>query len=373
MRLRCARTLIFHIGDGGLIGCNFLGRSVFNCAPDLLAFLCRLEEWADEGEVAELMSALDVVEAAVILRDLLAAGALVAEHSELAVREAAYAGSWRWGIPAAAMHFCVQDADFMSLQEARALQLERLEQEGSIALFEVHGAESGEHRDALRRSIMQLPKVRHSSALLELMARRRSSRLASGRPLQLRSLAECLFAGLGITGRISTAAGDLPLTMTPSGGARNPYEAYVLARNVEGLVAGIYHYSAAQHSLARLDVDDQPAYSLLTGGQEWVDTMPCLVVLCALMDRTMWKYVDANAYRVVLMEAGHIGQNIILAATARELAACPTAALAHSRLAKLFGLTNPTHAPIYAVAIGNREPHAGKILNGEPHLADVPP
>ena len=40
--------------------------------------------------------------------------------------------------------------------------------------------------------------------------------------------------------------------MTPSGGARNPYEAYVFARKVDGLEAGIYHYSALDHDLAKV-------------------------------------------------------------------------------------------------------------------------
>ena len=60
--------------------------------------------------------------------------------------------------------------------------------------------------------------------------------------------------------------------MTPSGGARNPYEAYVFARNVEGLEPGIYHYSALEHSLARVSAAT-PALSDLVGGQEWADTM----------------------------------------------------------------------------------------------------
>jgi hypothetical protein len=44
----------------------------------------------------------------------------------------------------------------------------------------------------------------------------------------------------------------LPLKMTPSGGARNPYEAYVYALNVEGLPFGVYHYSAIDNTLGLL-------------------------------------------------------------------------------------------------------------------------
>ena len=69
--------------------------------------------------------------------------------------------------------------------------------------------------------------------------------------------------------------------------------------------------------------------------------MPCIIFLVAYLERTMWKYSDSNAYRVVLIEAGHIGQNIMLAATQAGLSACPTAALAHSAIKDLLGLTAP--------------------------------
>ncbi len=90
----------------------------------------------------------------------------------------------------------------------------------------------------------------------------------------------------------------------------------------------------------------------MLGNQDWVDAMPCIVFLVAYLERTMWKYSDSNAYRVVLIEAGHIGQNIMLAATQAGLSACPTAALAHSRDPKsCLGLTRLTHAPLYALTL----------------------
>jgi SagB-type dehydrogenase family enzyme len=169
----------------------------------------------------------------------------------------------------------------------------------------------------------------------------------------LSQLSDCLFAGLGITGETENCVGALPLSMTPSGGARNPYEAYVYARAVEGLQAGLYHYSAYDHTLARLDYCDAlPMPSEFLGGQEWADEMPCVVILCALFERTMWKYDDANAYRVVLIEAGHIGQNFMLAATRHGLSACPSAALNHSAINRFIGGPRKfTHAPIYALTL----------------------
>ena len=106
-------------------------------------------------------------------------------------------------------------------------------------------------------------------------------------------------------------------------------------------------------TLARLDTDDRPAPSELLGGQEWANEMPCIVILCAQLERTMWKYSDANAYRVVLIEAGHIGQNLMLAATYHGLSACPSAALNHSLIRKcIHSKSKISEAPIYALTLG---------------------
>src|SRR5262249_833121 len=120
----------------------------------------------------------------------------------------------------------------------------------------------------------------------------------------------------------------------------------------EGLEPGFYHYSAFEHTLARLDGTELPKPSELMGGQDWTDDMPCLVILCAQFERTMWKYDDANAYRVVLIEAGHIGQNFMLAATRHGLSACPSAALNHAAIRRSIGRDQKfTHAPIYALTL----------------------
>jgi nitroreductase len=59
----------------------------------------------------------------------------------------------------------------------------------------------------------------------------------------------------------------------------------------------------------------------------------------------MWKYHLANAYRVVLMEAGFIGQNIALAATHHGLSAIPSGALAESVIESYLG-TPPVEASV---------------------------
>lgn len=330
MKVRFSQTLVFTCEGGDFLACNYLTKNTFVCSSELLHLLETGSGWLDADVIGDPQT----------IQELLKHDVLVAENSDLAKREAEFKGAWRWGLPTALMHFCVQDADYVTIEESERQQVERASAVPQPELFmrNCPGA-------------IRLPDAMGNNDLLQLMARRRTNRTAAAPTITLNQLSDCLFAGLGITGETTNCVGSLPLGMTPSGGARNPYEAFVISRRVEGLDPGVYHYSAADHDLGRLTTNELPELSDLVGGQDWADEMPCLVLLSASLDRTMWKYADANAYRVVLIEAGHIGQNIMLAATQQGLSACPTAALNHSAIKRLLGQDRLTDAPIYALTI----------------------
>jgi SagB-type dehydrogenase family enzyme len=343
-RIRAARTLVFSRHEGGLLAFNFLSGSTFSCSPDLLTLLGILDEWTSFDSVASSLPATPRDELRSNIDSLVAVAALTAEGSPLAEAEDEFQSSWSWGLPAALFHFSVQDKEYISLEKAEALQRAKLEECGQPPLYLKN--------DRQPERVRELPPAIGENDLLRLMARRRTTRTATGQPISQRQLSDFLFAGLGITGHTANCVGSLPLSMTPSGGARNPYEAYIYARSVEGLDQGFYHYSAFEHSLGRIPTEGAPRPSELMGGQEWTDDMPCVVFLCAFFERTMWKYADANAYRVVLIEAGHIGQNMMLAATHHGLSACPSAALNHAEIKKWLDLGNTsTRAPIYALTL----------------------
>ncbi|MVA98764.1 SagB/ThcOx family dehydrogenase [Nitratireductor sp. CAU 1489] len=341
MLVRPSRTLVFTHDDQTLIGCNFLSRKTFACSPDLVAVLNAWTKWQPPYALAALAEGLTEEEADDLSRQLIELSALVVEGSELAAREASFERDWSWGIPTALMHFCVQNPDYITAEEAAQRQVDKAADSTSPTLW---------LRNAPDQAI-RLPEALDGNELFRLMARRRTVRKAGAQTITLKQLSDCLFAGLGITGETHGVTGSLPLSMTPSGGARNPYEAYIFARSVDGLAPGIYHYSALDHDLGRIEASCLPKLSELTGTQEWADEMACLIVLAADLRRTMWKYEDPNAYRVVLIEAGHIGQNIMLAATHHDLTACPTAALSHARISQLLKFDSVAVAPIYALTL----------------------
>jgi SagB-type dehydrogenase family enzyme len=105
----------------------------------------------------------------------------------------------------------------------------------------------------------------------------------------------------------------------PSAGGLYPLELYVSTHNVEGLEDAIYHYDARDHELefrrAGLFHDQ---LARMTLGQDMIRTANVVIFIAAIAERTMWKY-GQRGYRYVFLDAGHLGQNLYLTATALDL------------------------------------------------------
>jgi SagB-type dehydrogenase family enzyme len=140
---------------------------------------------------------------------------------------------------------------------------------------------------------------------------------------------------------------------SPSGGARHPIEVYVVAQRVEGIPPGVYHYSVRHHALslciAGLREDRMVE---LFSGQSWVRDAAALFFMTAVLPRSMWKYDHARAYRVVQLDAGHLGQTFHLVCTALGLGPFTTAAIQDREIEAELGLDGVWETSIYAAACG---------------------
>lgn len=350
MDYRAARTLAFTTDGSALVGYNYLQKTSFQCAPELLDLLAQLDDWTPGDTVSAALDPGGEAPAGALINQLVACGVLLRQASPEARREATYEREWEWALPAALLHFSLQDNEPVPVEALEQIQIEKAKTVPQPELVRRHSG---------RADAIALPPTIDNDGLLALMARRRTRREVLPQAISAGALADCLYAGVGVIGYTRNKAGVLPLTMTPSGGARNPYEAFVLVRRVDGIAPGLYHYGAADRSLLPITADTGTRPSALVGDQGWMDDMACVIFLCASLGRTMWKYSDPNAYRVVLIEAGHIGQNIMLAATQHGLTACPTAALAHGEVADLCALEDRLlDTPVYALGLGVPDPDA---------------
>ncbi|SFR52884.1 SagB-type dehydrogenase domain-containing protein [Yoonia tamlensis] len=191
-------------------------------------------------------------------------------------------------------------------------------------------------------------------AIEGLAAGRRSTRAFADNPLALCDLAAMLRAGYQVLGPDRLADGTQLLRRpVPSAGGLYPLEVYALVRNVDGLAKGIYHYDSKADDLALIkqgDWEDQARDAFLT----WSFVAQAPVVLClgAVFARTQRKY-GPRGYRYVLIEAGHVAQNICLAAAERDLATLCLGGYADTVLNRLIGLDGQSEAIIYALGLGH--------------------
>ncbi|MFQ6116802.1 MAG: SagB/ThcOx family dehydrogenase [Candidatus Bipolaricaulia bacterium] len=182
--------------------------------------------------------------------------------------------------------------------------------------------------------------------LEEAILRRRSVRDYSREPLALEELARLLFCGVGVTGPQEHQRA------APSAGGLTPIEVYPVINNVEGLERGLYHYDAIGHRLHILRQEDlrgEIAKACLD--QDFLAEAGIVLVLSAVHRRTGWKYGE-RAYRYVLLDAGHVAQNIQLEAVSLGLGACAVGAFFDEELNRFLGLVEEEEFTVLAVAVG---------------------
>ncbi|MCS7103048.1 MAG: SagB/ThcOx family dehydrogenase [Candidatus Korarchaeum sp.] len=213
---------------------------------------------------------------------------------------------------------------------------------GAVSLREVKKGEQ-----VLAKVDLPEPTLRGRMSVEEALSKRRSVRDYKDDPLNLAELGQLLWAAQGIT---------LPsrgFRTAPSAGATYPLELYVSIREggVEGLSAGIYHYDSFTHSLKLVKEGD---FSLeiyrAALSQDWVKEAPVCIVIAADFSRTTSRY-GARGERYVYMEAGHVGQNIYLQATALGLGTVAVGAFYDDQLKSVVGCSED---PVYLFPVGRK-------------------
>ena len=76
-------------------------------------------------------------------------------------------------------------------------------------------------------------------------------------------------------------------------------------------------------------------------------------MICGVFSRCQEKYGE-RGYRFMLLEAGHVGQNILLAAEMARLGAVPLGGFCEDPLARFLGLDPRRESPLYVIMLGRR-------------------
>lgn len=187
--------------------------------------------------------------------------------------------------------------------------------------------------------------------------------------------AHVLERAFGVRGQVHAADDfDVLKKTSPSGGALHPTEAYLLVRQVEGIAPGLYHYRAGDHALQPLPLDEAAVLVgaekhaaasgksaldylawIAVGGQQWFADAQVLVALAPRFARNFWKYRNhPKAYRVAILDVGHLSQTLLITATELGLGSFITAAINEVDIERAFGLTHYVDGPLAVCGFGVR-------------------
>ncbi len=190
----------------------------------------------------------------------------------------------------------------------------------------------------------------------EVITTRRSVRNFADKKIALNELSTILFQTYGITGSIPIPGGEKQnFRASPSAGALYPAEIYLAIRKIEGVSPGLYHYNVPNHELELLK-EGNPTAKLneICCGQEHIDKASVVFLISGVVARTKSKYGE-RGYRYVLLDIGHLGQNLYLSCTALGLAVMTTCGFYDDLANDYLGINGIDETTFYVGFVGKKE------------------
>jgi len=206
------------------------------------------------------------------------------------------------------------------------------------------------------KEAIDLPKPEElnikSYDLLTAIVERKSMRKYTNEPLTLEELTYLLWTTQGVkqvTNRPAT------LRTVPSAGSRHCFETYLLINNVTGLKPGVYMYKAIEHKLVVLDTNPGWGEKLTKAclEQPFVGTSAVTFFWAADAYRMQWRYGE-RGFRYMHLDAGHVCQNLYLAAEVLDCGVCGIAAFYDDEVNRLLGLDGEDNFVVYVATVGKK-------------------
>lgn len=180
-------------------------------------------------------------------------------------------------------------------------------------------------------------------SLENALLNRKTCRSFLNKSISLENISTLLYLSLGYLKQREADTSDLTPAIfrarrsSPSGGGLSSSEGYLYAYNVTDLSPGLYYYHPNLHALRLVRRLKEPLGAFMQG-QHFVDNLAFGIFITSRFDKLWWKYPHSRAYRVALLEAGHIAQTTQLISTAMGLNTWLSAAINDSRVESSLGI-----------------------------------
>jgi SagB-type dehydrogenase family enzyme len=194
-------------------------------------------------------------------------------------------------------------------------------------------------------------KILIKSNILDIINQRESHRKFTNDDLSLDELSFLLWTTQGV--KKVTANNYATLRTVPSGGARHPFETYLIINHVDGLKKGLYRYLPLTHKLLLIleDPNLSTQISHIACGQTFVGDSAVTFIWSCTPYRGEWRYIDA-AHKVMLLDAGHVCQNLYLSCESIGCGTCAVGAYDQKLIDKFLDLDGKNEFVIYMAPVG---------------------
>lgn len=205
---------------------------------------------------------------------------------------------------------------------------------------------------------IDLPKVTEESerimrqnSLFQAIQDRKSTRAYAEASISLEELSFLLYATQGVKSIKGTNYATL--RTVPSAGARHPFETYLVVQRVEGLEKGVYRYLALSHRLEFMFDDDFSIEHIHHCSLEQSFVAKCAVtfIWSCVPYRGEWRYL-MEAHKAMLLDAGHLCQNLYLACEGIGCGTCAIAAYDQKAIDQYLGLDGENEFVVYMAPVG---------------------
>jgi SagB-type dehydrogenase family enzyme len=201
----------------------------------------------------------------------------------------------------------------------------------------------GTHKAYSRMPQIPLETPRIETPLSDLLTKRKSYSAATETPLSIQDIG--LIFGNALSRRSEGVSRNYP-----SGGALYPIETYLVCEKLVGAPSGVFHYNPSSNSLEHL-WELPPGLSISDLTPKPASLAPtALVIFTSVWERSSAKYGHFT-YMVALLEAGHMSENILLAATAASISVRPLTGFRDNRIIKLLDIDPSLEQPVLTVAL----------------------
>ena len=230
--------------------------------------------------------------------------------------------------------------DFRASDQHRGVPIPPLEEQVDQQLPRISLPESKSWRPVLQET-----------NLADVIGNRRSRRNYNDDYLKVEELAFLLWATQG-----QRSPGQQPphFRTVPSAGARHSFETYLFIHRVETLPQGLYRYLPLSNELVLIyatDSESKTRLSQATLGQRFIADSAVVFVWATVPYRMEWRYMQA-AHRVILLDAGHVCQNLYLACEVIHAGTCAIAAYDQEAMDQLIQVDGQEQFTIYLAPVG---------------------